>query len=96
MRTVPLLMLLALGLGGCDGQGSREVYSCQGPWQRIVLEEGGRALVTTAAGVREATYVTRNGEVSITIPTQAPVDLQVKGDRLEGDALISCEKVLED
>lgn len=25
-----------------------------------------------------------------------PVDLQVKGDRLEGDALISCEKVLED
>lgn len=96
MKTILLLMLLALVLWGCGAEISREVYACKGPWQRIVLEEGGRALVTTAAGVREATHVTRDGKVSITIPTQAPVDLEVHGDRLEGDGGISCEKVLSD
>jgi len=96
MRTIPVLLLLVLGLQGCADEPSRAVYACKGPWQRIVLEEDGRALVTTAAGVREATYVTRNGTVSIAIPTLAPVDLEVDGNRLKGGGGISCEKVLAD
>jgi len=98
MRTIPvlLLLLLAVGLQGCEGEPSRTVYACKGPWQRIVLEEDGRALVTTAAGVREATYVSRNGTLSIAIPTLAPVDMEVDGNLLQGGAGISCEKVLAD
>jgi len=93
MKAIVIILLGVLALSGCEREVSREVYSCKGPWQAVVLTEEGRALVTTAAGVREAVYITRGDTFSFTVPGREPVDLVRQGDRLEGE-LISCEKVL--
>ena len=93
MRMIVAVLLGVLALSACERDVSREVYSCKGPWQAVVLTEEGRALVTTAAGVREAGYITRDQTISITVPGREQVDLVRQGDRLEGE-LISCEKSL--
>jgi len=88
-----MLSVALLALAGCDREVEREIYSCEGAWQEIILLDDGRATIMTAAGVREGTFTHRADVISFTMPGRAPVDLLIEGDELVGE-VVRCERVL--
>lgn len=90
-RTV--IVLAALGLWACEASGPSEIYACDGEWDRIVLEEGGRAVVSTPAGQREGVFDADGDSIRITLPGRAPIVLARQADRLQGGAGTNCERV---
>lgn len=92
MRSI-VTVFAALGLWACEGGASGEVYVCEGGWDRIVLEEGGRAVVSTPAGEREGVFDRDDDSVRITLPGRAPLVLATQGDRLNGGPEGSCKRV---
>ena len=86
-------MIAALGLWACEVGGPSESYACEGAWDRIVLEEGGRAVVSTSAGEREGVFDVSGDSIRITLPDRAPMVLARRGDRLDGVAGMNCERV---
>lgn len=88
-----VIVIAALGLWACEVGSPSEIYACEGDWDRIVLEEGGRAVVSTPAGEREGVFDADGDSIRVTLPGRAPMVLARQGDRLDGGAGMSCERV---
>lgn len=88
-----VIVIAALGLWACEVGSLSEIYACEGDWDRIVLEEGGRAVVRTPAGEREGVFDADGDSIRITLPGRAPMVLARNGDGLDGGAGMSCERV---